>query len=192
MDYPQLRFERFSVRHEIPKSFDCDDKSLNDFIKTVEVRKFEEDFLGRTTLTFLDNRFVGYYTISNNVVQLKEYDQSKDDSVFGQLPVADLPAILIGRLAVDKPMWKRGIGSLMIGEVARYGCGCAGHCAIRLVIVHAMERPVAFYKKNGFRFMPESETESKRNEGKSTRMMYMDLKPLIIKSRSGDQPRPGN
>ena len=165
---------------------------MNDFIKTDEVGKFEEEFLGKTTLVFFKDRLVAYYTISNNVLRLKEYDQSKDDSVFGQLPIADLPAVLIGRLAVDKPMKRRGIGSLMIGEVARYGCGCAGDCAIRLVFVHALKTKdaIAFYKANGFHFMPKSETENERIKGKSSRMMYMDLKPLIIESRSGNQPRP--
>lgn len=177
MDFSRLSLEHFD-KHDIPDSFDCGNKSLNEFIKTEEVKRFETELLGCTKIILLDRSVVGFYTISNGSLRLSDFDQKRHDSVFGSLPTAEIPAILIGRLAVIKEMQKSGIGKFGIGEIVRYAFRCVDHCAVRLLVLHSERESSEFYRKMGFRDMPESPKEAVRAEATGRRTMYLDLKKI--------------
>lgn len=177
MDLSGLSFEHYRER-EIPDSFDCDNESLNEFIKTDEVKRFEAELLGCTSIILLDKVIVGFYTISNGSLRLSDFDQKRHDSVFGSLPIAEIPAILVGRLAVVKEKQKSGIGKLVIGEIVRYAFRCMDRCAVRLLVLHAENRSAGFYRKMGFRDMPESPKELARSASTGRRTMYLDLKKI--------------
>lgn len=177
MDFSRLSFEHYD-EHEIPRFFDCGNKHLNEFIKTDEVRRFESELLGNTKVILLENGVIGFYTISNGSLRLSDFDQKKGESVFGSLPIAEIPAILIGQLAVMKEKQKCGIGKFVVGEIVRYAFMCVGHCAVRLLVLHAEREASEFYRKMGFRCMPESEKEKAKAEGTGRRTMYLDLKKI--------------
>jgi GNAT superfamily N-acetyltransferase len=165
--------------HSIPDSFDCGNESLNEFIKSEEVKRFEEELLGCTTIIILDKSIVGYYTISNGSLRLSDFDQVKHDSVFGSLPIAEIPSILVGRLAIVKEKQKYGIGKFVIGEIVRYAFRCVDHCAVRLLVLHAERESAGFYRKMGFRDMPESRKEMRQAAATGRRTMYLDLKKIM-------------
>ncbi len=177
MDFSRLSFEHYK-EHEIPDSFDCDNESLNEFIKTDEVKRFEAELLGCTSIILLDKIIVGFYTISNGSLRLSDYNQKKHNSVFGSLPIAEIPAILVGRLALVKEKQKSGIGKFVIGEIVRYAFRCVDHCAVRLLVLHAEHESIGFYQKMGFRQMPESPKELARTASTGRRTMYLDLKKI--------------
>ena len=177
MDFSRLSFEHYG-EHDIPGSFDCGNESLNDFIKTEEVKRFETELLGCTKIIMLDKSVVGFYTISNGSLRLSDFDQKKHDSVFGSLPVAEIPAILVGRLAVLKENQKYGIGKLVVGEIVSYAFRCADQCAVRLLVLHSERESSGFYRRMGFRNMPESRAEIVRAEATGRRTMYLDLKTI--------------
>lgn len=177
MNFSLLSLEHYS-KHAIPNSFDCGNKSLNDFIKTDEVKRFDAELLGCTKVILLERSVVGYYTISNGSLRLSDFDQRKQSSVFGSLPIAEIPAILVGRLAVITEKQKYGIGKFVIGEIVRYAFKCTDHCAVRLLVLHAERESSEFYRKMGFRDMPESETEKSKAAATGRRTMYLDLRGI--------------
>jgi len=177
VDFSKLVLEHYDA-HEILSSFDCGNKSLNDFIKTNEVKLFEDELLGCTRVILLDGVVVGFYTISNGSLRLSDFNQKRHDSVFGSLPIAEIPAILVGRLAVVKEKQEYGIGKFVIGEIVRYAFRCADHCAVRLLLLHAERESSGFYRKMGFRNMPESDAEVDKAAATGRKTMYLDLKKI--------------
>jgi len=163
-------------------SFDCGNEHLNEFIKTDEVKRFEADLLGNTKVILLDNAIVGFYTISNSSLRLSDFDQKRGNSVFGSLPIAEIPSILIGQLAVVKDQQKSGIGKFVVGEIVRYAFQCLNHCAVRLLVLHAEREASEFYRKLGFSYMPVSEKEVTKSASTGRRTMYLDLKTIKEKS----------
>jgi GNAT superfamily N-acetyltransferase len=177
LDFSRLSLEHYN-EHDIPDSFDCGNKSPNEFIKTEEVKRFETELLGCSNIILLDKSVVGFYTISNGSLRLSDFDQKRHDSVFGSLPIAEIPAILVGRLAVIQEKQKYGIGRFVIGEIVRYAFRCVDHCAVRLLVLHAERESSGFYRKMGFRDVPESRKEMARAEATGRRTMYLDLKKI--------------
>lgn len=177
MDFSRLSLEHYN-EHRIPDTFDCGNESLNEFIKTEEVERFETELLGCTSIILLDKSVVGFFTISNGSLRLSDFEQKRSDSVFGSLPIAEIPAILVGRLAVIREKQKYGIGRFVIGEIVRYAFTCSDYCAVRLLVLHAERESTEFYLKMGFRYMPESAAEKARAEATGRRTMYLDLKSI--------------
>ena len=48
--------------------------SLDEFIKTEEVKRFETELLSCTNIMLLDKSVVGFYTISNGSLRLSDFD----------------------------------------------------------------------------------------------------------------------
>ena len=146
-----LKFLHLSELKEIPKlDFTEDDKS-----DPLEIHKFYCEDLKRyqesklSTVRFIQNKdvIVGYFTVSMNAIELDKL--GKDEKVKGTTP-KKYPAMLIGRMGIDKKYRRKGIGS----EICLFCRGLAietsQKVACRYVILHTTEDKVPFYKKSGF------------------------------------------
>ncbi len=95
-------------------------------------------------------RVVGYHTLSAAAVE------------HAQLPArarrnapAPVPAVLLGRLAVDRASQGSGLGRLLVRDAILSTLAAAGHVGARLLLVHAPhDRAAAFYSSLGFRPSP--------------------------------------
>lgn len=58
-----LSFEPFKADTANVKSFDCGNDELNEFLRTDEVKEFEREHLGKTTLVYCSGELAAYYTI---------------------------------------------------------------------------------------------------------------------------------
>jgi len=119
---------------------------LNDYIQKY-ARKNSENDISQTHVLFDDEnkKVISYYSTCNYSVQ-KESVASK----FGA-PVKQIPATLIGRLAVSKDFKKKGYGALTLVEALKQIKIISKVTAIKIVIVDALnESAVSFYKSFGF------------------------------------------
>lgn len=95
--------------------FDCGQPSLNNYL-TNSATKAQRDGGARVFLGMLDGHVIGYYTLSANTIafqQLPHPSRGLDE----RYPV---PAILLGRWAVDRKFAGNGFGShLMLDAMAR-------------------------------------------------------------------------
>lgn len=170
-----ISYEPYNRAKDVAE-FDCGEKGLNKFLhEPQEVADYQDDGLGKTTLVYWKGCLVGFFTLCNDSLELKYVDSRKLAKQFKkrQKEVVDsIPAIKIGRFAVDKRVHDKGIGKLMM----RYIVGLAlthreEAIAARLLVLQAMPDAQAFYTKRGFHFTIEKDKE----RGKRNRTMFLDL-----------------
>jgi GNAT superfamily N-acetyltransferase len=66
-----------------------------------------------------------------------------------------IPAVVLGRLAVDQQHQGHGLGGFLLRDAVLRGIRAAGDVATRLMLVHALTPAAeAFYFKHGFTRLP--------------------------------------
>lgn len=88
-----------------------------------------------------------------------------------ELRVKDIPAIKIGRLAVQRNWQRKGLGRLLVRHIAGEALALRGDYGVRLLILQAKPDSVDFYRKLGFQLTDEVGKERKR----INRTMFFDL-----------------
>lgn len=96
------------------------------------------------------NRVVGYYTLSAVAVE----HASLPGRARRNAP-NPLPAVLMGRLAVDRKTQGSGLGRLLVRDAILSTLAAADRIGVRLLIVHALhDDAAAFYATLGFKPSP--------------------------------------
>jgi GNAT superfamily N-acetyltransferase len=129
-------------------AFDCGHAALNDWLKQ-RACQFDQRDLARTYVAVRDEErpVLGYYAISSHRVRREDLP---DDQAKG-LPRIDVPVVLLGRLAIDRSVQGRGLGSLLLIDALRRAERLAEQVGIRAVEVDAIDDTAcAFYQKFGF------------------------------------------
>ena len=134
-------------------SFDCGVPALNEYLQKY-ARQNHDKGLGKTHVAVKDgNRAVGYYTISS--AQVNSPDLPEETRM--RLPKYPVPAIRIGRLAIDKMMKGKGLGRELLMHSLTTILDISKKVGVFLVLVDAKdESAIAFYKKYGFVPFPET------------------------------------
>jgi GNAT superfamily N-acetyltransferase len=66
-----------------------------------------------------------------------------------------IPAVVLGRLAVDHAWQGRGVGVALLKDAVLRSLRAAGEVSARVVIVHAISPAAeAFYRRHGFSLLP--------------------------------------
>ncbi len=94
---------------------------------------------------------VAYYTLSAHVVEREQLSRK-----LGRGMPAQLPCLLLGRLAVAQAQQGHGLGGLVLAEVVARCRHIAGQVGARYLIVDALhEKASAFYQHFGFIPIPD-------------------------------------
>jgi predicted GNAT family N-acyltransferase len=130
------------------EKFDCGVPDLDDFIKN---RAVEAGNLGvcRTYVLVLPNgQVVGYYTLSAWLIGIKEATPGILDGI---IETHSMPAILLGKLAVDKQSQDLGLSKILIRDAIEKTFTTAESVGVRAMALHAMtDRLVKTYGTYGF------------------------------------------
>ena len=132
-------------------AFDCDEPSLNDFLKRF-ARQNDEKGLGRTYVAVLpaEPKIYGYYTIASGAVRF--------DYMPEKLPRYPVPVIHLGRLAVDSSAKGQGLGKILLLDALKRAESVSAQLGIYAVEVHALnEAARAFYLRYGFASLLDDE-----------------------------------
>jgi GNAT superfamily N-acetyltransferase len=138
------KIEKISAKHD-RDDFDCEEESLNDFLKRF-ARQNDEKGFGRTYVAVLQNdtKIYGYYTILSGAV--------KFDNMPEKLPRYPVPVIHFGRLAIDKSAKSQGLGKALLFDALKRAESLAEHLGIFAVEVYALTpQAKEFYLKYGFK-----------------------------------------
>ncbi|HMS40628.1 MAG TPA: GNAT family N-acetyltransferase [Pyrinomonadaceae bacterium] len=105
--------------------------------------------LGRTFVAVKpeeeNKKVYGYYTISSSAVKFENLPPAK------HLPRYPLPAILIGKLAIDKTAQKQGLGTALLFNALKRATTVAEEIGVFLIEIKAVnERAKNLYVKIGF------------------------------------------
>ena len=163
------------------KPFDCEDEDLNDFLFN-EAVSYQKELLATTFVMENDKQTLGYYSLLNDSLQLKE-EMFASKSQFRKFlrelvpypkrHLKTIPALKIGRLAIDKTFKGKGLGSVIMANIISKCIKMNEEQACRLITVDAYKQAVPFYQKMGFKFLIEGDKDD------ATRLMFLDLTSFI-------------
>lgn len=177
------------------KPFTCGDDDLDDFFQH-DALKYETELLGKTYCFVLDENptiIVCMFTLSNDSIRVDIIPNSRGKKVIHDIPrekhMRRYPGALIGRLGISADYRHQGIGTELMNFIKAWFVAGNNKTGCRFLIVDACnaEMPLAYYQKNKFSFLFSTEEQEAINLGYSvpcslhTRLMYFDLKSLLIK-----------
>jgi len=126
-------------------AFDCGSQQLNAYLKNTAGQDVRRGLA--TCFVSIDNAtdaLAGYYTLSASSVTLQELPK---DQNFGRY--TSVPAILIGRLAVDKRFQSLGLGRQLLYDAIREAA--MSRIGVALLVVSAKnDKALNFYRHCGF------------------------------------------
>ncbi len=95
-------------------------------------------------------RVVGFFALTMGQILARETLGSMRRNMPGQIP-----AVVLGRLAIDRAWQGRGLGRAILTEVVRRSLRASAEVSARLVVVHAISPSAeAFYLHHGFARLP--------------------------------------
>jgi ribosomal protein S18 acetylase RimI-like enzyme len=147
--------ELLSSNHK-KANFSCVHDSLNNYL----IYQAGQDMKRNLSVCFVlpdqDNNVVGYFTLSNDSIPAAVLP----DDVKKRLPKSyiNLPATLLGRLAVDKRYTRMGKGEELLLEALRFSYeNSLESIGSMAVVVDPIDHvAISFYSKYGFVHLPGS------------------------------------
>lgn len=141
-----------------------------------DAQRYEALSLARTYAAFSDasQKVVGYVTLVCGEVVTKESDQELLQESEIEFPYPHYPAVKIARLAVDRRVSGKGLGTalvnLALGQAKHVVCPAVG---CRFVVVDSKRESVAFYEKRGFTML-----DTPANRARTAPIMWIDLNKI--------------
>ena len=136
-------------KHLDRKVFDCGVPQLNRYLHQFALPNDKKN-IGKTFVLIDDDepsRPIGYYTVSMAQVQV----DAIPDEIRKGLPRYPIPAMRLGRLAVDAAFQGAHIGSTLLLDVLQRALTISNEVALRFVLVDAIDESAkAFYQHYGF------------------------------------------
>jgi len=137
-------------------SFSCGKAALDDYLHI----QVNQDIKRKISLCFIlpdnNDNIKGYYTLSNDNIPHEDLPKK----IKKKMPKSyvNLPATLLGRLAVDKNFVRQGIGELLLLDALKrsYDVSNENIGSMAVVVDPIDEEAVSFYKRYGFIELPDS------------------------------------
>ncbi len=172
------------------KPLDCEHSDLNDFFLN-DIDAYDEQLLGKSYCFTLDEapeNIICAFTVSNDSIRVSLLPKANKRQVNKHMPYVkqrrSYPAVLIGRLGVNKLYKRSGIGSDLMDFIKSWFFD-SNKTGCRYVVVDSYneEKALRYYSKNGFSYLFNDLIEEKKlcgikepyEEDLKTRLMYFDL-----------------
>ena len=142
--------------NHVTTGFGCGRPALD---RWLERHALANDVTGRSR-TFVvhrvdEARVVGFYCLSTSIVQ---YDEATSRTREGLPRDEPVPAILLGRMAVDLKHQSFGLGAGLLADAIRRTHAIATNAGVRVLLVHAKDEEArSFYLRWGFEPSPTHE-----------------------------------
>ncbi|MEM3144231.1 MAG: GNAT family N-acetyltransferase [Candidatus Nitrosotenuis sp.] len=131
---------------DLTEDDDSDPLGIHGFFHT-DLEKYHNNKLSTVRLVKADGKVVGYFTVSMNAIELSILDT--DEKVSGT-STKKYPAMLLGRMGVDKKYRKKGIGDKICKFCQGLAAVTSESVACRYIMLHTTQNKVHFYQKLGF------------------------------------------
>ena len=173
--------------------FSCGDADLDDFFYH-STDNYRKQLLGNSWCYLLEENpkvIVCAFTLSNSSVDVRHLPGSRKKKVIAEIPrekhLSSFPAMLIGRLGVNKNFRNKGIGSELVRFIRTIAMEEKKWSSCRFLTVDAYNNETTrkFYEANGFNYLFSTEQQEKEYIGMpeekelKTRLMYMDLIKIL-------------
>ncbi|MBW4670835.1 MAG: GNAT family N-acetyltransferase [Cyanomargarita calcarea GSE-NOS-MK-12-04C] len=118
-------------------TFDCGYPILNDYLKKY-ARQNHEKGIAKTFVAISESgslKIDGYYTVSASVIEYESLPESEQRG----MPTYPIPAMLIGKLAVDNPAKGQGLGGELLADALYRAIRASAEIGIYAVRVDAID-----------------------------------------------------
>lgn len=134
-----------------PSAFDSGERSLDDYLTDRALSNHLADVARcYVCVDGATDRILGYYTLSAIAVQRAELPGKARRNAPNPVP-----AVLLGRLAVDRSAQGAGLGRFLVRDAILSTLAAADRIGVRILLVHALnEHAGRFYTKLGFTNSP--------------------------------------
>lgn len=182
------RFEILSDKHDLSK-FNCGVVDLNNFLKYDALNQQDMN-LNLTHLVICDDEIIGFVSLLTDTIKLKTIeDRGLKNEIKEELNISEnneIPAIKIGRLAIDKKYSKKGVGSHILRNVLLNILNLStSKVGLRFVTVDAYASAIDLYlRKNNFSCRRSDEKilrkldQIKKHNPEQNFILYLDLKDI--------------
>ena len=152
---------------DVTDPFDCGDAAMNEYLQRY-AKKNQGQLYGVTYVCVSPTaaEVLGFYTIANTTIPRTGIPI---ELLKGLPKYQDIPAVLLGRLGVDRRTQGKKIGELLLSHCLEVCLHMTTICGARYVITDAYRSAAAFYQKYGFR-------EIQGGASPATIKMFLDLK----------------
>lgn len=183
-------FETLTDTHDL-SDFECESDDLNDFLKN-DALKQQKEKLNLTKLIICDGEIIGFVSLLTDSMKLKLLqDEVEKEKIKGELKVSEnntIPAIKIGRFAIDKKYTGHGLGSQILRNILYNLKKIAeNYVGLRFAIVEGYATAYTFYVTNNqFNNLKSDEKlinridTIKKQDPTRTFYLYYDLKDLDL------------
>lgn len=181
-------FEKLTEEHNL-EDFDCESEDLTDFLKN-DALKQQKMHLNLTHLVVCDGAIIGFVSILTDAVKLKIIDDKEAKiEIIEELNISGnnlIPAIKIGRFAIDKRYSNKGLGQHIFRNILLSILDISDNIVgLRFITLEAYARTCSFYvDKNKFKYLTRNndiirniETIKQINPER-TIPLYIDLKNI--------------
>jgi GNAT superfamily N-acetyltransferase len=137
------------TEHHVLDGFDCGDENLNAWLAG-KAHRNQVEGSSRTWVVTTEGRVVAFYASSTAVVLRAEATKRA-----ARNQPDPLPALLLGRLAVDDKWQGHGLGAALLKHFIIKSLEVAQITGVRVLLVHAKTAEIAvFYRRYGFEPSP--------------------------------------
>ena len=142
-------------RHHDRAAFSCTTPALNSYLQKQAAQDLKKRVAAPFVITPDGKTIAGYYTLSQYAVKLDQFP----DELAKKLPkYGEVPATLIGRLAVDRRFIGQGLGERLLMDALHRSLELSKGAGSAAVVVDAKDDDAAgFYRKYGFIELPRVE-----------------------------------
>ena len=148
MDEFTLVIEPLGSHHD-RAAFSCGEPALDSYLQ----RQASQDIRRRVAQVFVavgdtPGKIAGYYSLSAASFEKDELPPP----LAKRLPHYPVPAVILGRLAIDRTFQRQGLGEALLLDVIRRVLRASGTFAVYAIVVAAKnDSAVKFYERYGFR-----------------------------------------
>jgi len=136
------------------KAFDCGITELNQYFRQYAFTN-DKKTIGRTFVAVKHNipfKPIGYYTVSSAQIFFNDLPEDMKKGI----PRYPVPAMRIGKLAIDLQYQKQGVGAFLLKDVFSRALSLSKEIGLKCILVDAInDKAKSFYMKYGFIQFPE-------------------------------------
>lgn len=141
-----MRFELFDPQHDRTQ-FDCGELALNDFLSRYAGQQQKRNLNRVYVAIDASGAVVGFYCLSATSIAFNDLPEALRKN----LPRYPIPAVLLGRFAVDRHHQGKGLGRDLLAHALARVCEVSKLIGITVVVVDAKNnKAVDFYSRLGF------------------------------------------
>lgn len=143
------RFELLTSEHDL-SSFHCDSDDLNEFLKEDALIQQNYKF-NITKLICCDDEIIGYFSLLTDKIRISKFSGDECNKIKLKTRFKELPAIKIGRLALDKKYTNQGLGTIILESIMNIIYNFSlNDVGVRYITIDGYVKAYHFYENNGF------------------------------------------